>query len=120
MTAKPQILGTAKPLALVPATLFTVPPGATAELSIFINNQDINYDGYTISLVPSGQPITVSTRLAYNTQLAGQSTVSFSALYLNSGDEVVVSSTLAFEWHISELLRTAFGYAFVRSHSAIA
>mgnify|MGYP003344755044 FL=1 len=94
MTAKPQILGTAKPLALVPATLFTVPPGATAELSIFINNQDINYDGYTISLVPSGQPITVSTRLAYNTQLAGQSTVSFSALYLNSGDEVVVSSSL--------------------------
>ena len=76
------------------ATLFTVPIGSTAEFSIFITNQDVAYDGYTISLVPYGQSISVSTQLAYNTQLRGQTSTAFSGLYLNSGDSVIVSSSL--------------------------
>jgi hypothetical protein len=94
MTATPKILGQAKPPALASVTLFTVPADSTAEFSIFINNQGVVYDGYTISLVPAGQPVSTSTQLAYNTQLGGESSTAFSGLYLNTGDSVIVSSSL--------------------------
>jgi hypothetical protein len=94
MTVTPKILGQEKPTALVSVTLFTVPANSTAEFSIFINNQGVVYDGYTISLVPNGQEVSTSTQLAYNTQIGGQSSTAFSAMYLNSGDSVIVSSSL--------------------------
>ena len=94
MAASPQIIGQTKPPALDTVVLFVVPNGSTAEFSIFINNQSQAYDGYSIALVPNGQMQTPATQLAFLTQLAGGTTAAFSGLYLNSGDSVLVSSTL--------------------------
>lgn len=93
MSATPKILGQAKPTALATVTLFTVDINTTVEFSIFINNQSTAYDGYTISLIPQGMTANSARELAYNTQLAGGATVSFSGLYLNTGDSVTVSSS---------------------------
>jgi hypothetical protein len=95
MAATPQIFAQLKPSALVNQTLFTVMASSRIEVSIFINNQGTEYDGFNIALIPSGQTgPTPSQFLALNTQLAAGTTVAFSGIYLNQGDSVVVGSSL--------------------------
>jgi len=94
MAITPQILGQSKPQANVNTLLFTVASANSVEFSIFINNQGLIYDGYTIAPVPNGQIQQSSNFLAYNTHLIGGGTVAFSGLYLNSGDSVYVTSYL--------------------------
>ena len=88
-----QLLGQQKPTAMVDTLLFTVAAQNSVEFSIFIVNQSKDYDGYMIALVPNGTILSPANYLAFNTQLAGGATVAFSALYLNSGDSVYVTST---------------------------
>lgn len=90
----PRLLGQNKPDAGVNTNLFTVTSGNQVQFSLFVCNQDSEIDRFTVSLVPSGEPETVNTYIAYRTPLIGNGVFAASGLYLNSGDMVMVESEL--------------------------
>ena len=94
MTDTPMIFGQNKPVKLIDTNLFTVATGHQAQVSIFVANQDVDYDQFTIALIPFDESEQVQNYLAYNTQIIGNGILSFSGIYLNSGDMVKVSTQL--------------------------
>lgn len=88
----PRIFGQNKPDALINTNLFTVSMGSQAQISIFIANQDSDYDRFTIALVPYSQSQQPENYLAFATPLSGNGVLAFSGIYLNEGDAVYVSS----------------------------
>ena len=89
----PKILGQKKPDPSVETNLFTVTLTHQCQLSIFACNQSSSFDQINIALVPFGQTETAVSYIAYQTTLFGNGVFSFSGLFLNSGDSVVVFST---------------------------
>jgi hypothetical protein len=88
----PKILGQNKPDAGVDTNLFTVASNHQVQFSLFACNQSAVIDRFTIALIPNGGTETNATYIAYNTPLIGNGMFSAAGLYLNSGDQVKVSS----------------------------
>lgn len=94
MTDTPKIFGQQKPGALVNTNLFTVTTNHKAQISIFVANQGSDYDRFTIALIPFSQSQQPENYLAYATPLSANGVLAFSGIYLNSGDQVWVSTQL--------------------------
>lgn len=92
----PRLLGQNKPDFLVNTNLFTVTTGNQVQFSLFVCNQSDQIGRFTVALVPSGEPETASTYIAYRTPLIGYGVFAASGLYLNSGDMVMVESDNGF------------------------
>lgn len=93
-TQTPQIFGQNKPSAGIDTNLFTITTNHTAQLTIFVANQGNDYDRFNIALVPNGNSEQPENYLAYNTPIVGNGVLSFSGIFLNSGDKVQVSTQL--------------------------
>lgn len=94
-TTIPSILGQTRPSANIDTNLFTVGITEQAQFSLFVCNLSPQVDYFTIALVPNGAPIlpeNAGTYIAYNTPLIGNGVFAASGLYLNSGDQVRVTS----------------------------
>lgn len=91
-TTAPGILGQNKPSAGVDTNLFTVATGTQVQFNMFICNQAVSQDQFTIALVPSTGIENSSTYIAYNTPVIANGLVSLGGLFLNSGDRVQVLS----------------------------
>lgn len=94
MPDTPKIFGQQKPTLLVNTNLFTVTVGRTAQISIFVANQSNNYDRFTIALVPFNTSQQVENYIAFSTPLSSNGVIAFSGIFLNSGDQVWVSTEL--------------------------
>jgi len=71
----------------------TVDVGHSAQMSVFIANQDANEDAISVALVPYDQANTIPPNyIAYQTRLMGYGVLAFSGLYMASGDQVRVTS----------------------------
>ena len=93
MAQTPKIFGQAKPPASVDTTLFIVASNTQAQFTIYVCNQTPDMDTINIGLVPFGQNESSASYIAYQTAIIGNSVLSFSGLFLNSGDQVEVFST---------------------------
>ena len=93
MAQTPKIFGQAKPPASVDTTLFIVASNTQAQFTIYVCNQTPDMDTINIGLVPFGQNESSASYIAYQTAIIGNSVLSFSGLFLNSGDQVAVFST---------------------------
>ena len=91
-TTAPGILGQNKPSAGVDTNLFTVATGTQVQFNMFVCNQNNTQDQFTISLIPYTGIENSSTYIAYNTPVIANGIVSIGGLFLNSGDQVRVSS----------------------------
>lgn len=92
-TTLPRILGQNKPDAGVETTLFTVASTHQVQFSLFVCNQAAVMDRFTVALVPSGASVTSATYVAFDTPLLGNGVFAASGLYLNGGDQVLVTTT---------------------------
>ena len=92
-TQTSMIFGQNKPDAGIQTNLFTVSSLHQAQVSIFVANQGEEYDRFTIALVPNSVSVQPENYLAYNTPLIGNGVIAFSGIYINEGDQVLVSST---------------------------
>ena len=92
MTDTPKIFGQQKPDALINTNLFTVTTSHSAQISIFVSNQNNDYDRFTIALIPFSQSQQPENYLAYATPISANGVLAFSGIYLNSGDQVWVQS----------------------------
>lgn len=92
MVDTPQIFGQQKPDALINTNLFTVTLGMSAQISIFVANQNNDYDRFTIALIPYSQSEQPENYLAYATPLSANGVLAFSGIYLNGGDQVWVQT----------------------------
>lgn len=88
----PKILGQNKPDLLVDTTLFTVPLSKQAQFSLFVCNQGSAISRFTIALIPNGGALSTARYIAYNTPLNANTVFAASGLYMDGGDEVIVSS----------------------------
>jgi hypothetical protein len=91
-TTVPGILGQNKPSAGVDTNLFTVATGTQVQFNMFVCNQAVSQDQFTIALVPSMGIETSATYIAYNTPITANGLVSLGGLFLNSGDQVRILS----------------------------
>lgn len=92
MNQTPKIFGQNKPDAGIDTNLFTVSGTNQAQISIFVANQNDDWERFSIALVPNNQSEQPENYLAYNTLLSKNGVLAFSGIYLNSGDKVQVSS----------------------------
>jgi len=91
-TTTPRILGQNMPAAGVDTNLFTVANGTQVQFNLFLCNQAGFQDMFTVALVPFTGIETPATFVAYNTPIVANGIFSMGGLYLNSGDQVRVSS----------------------------
>lgn len=92
MAETPCILGQRQPDAELLIDLFVVPPEAQVQCSIFIANQVDQFENITIALAPNGTGVATYNYIAYETPLSPNACIAFAGIFLNSGDQVFVSS----------------------------
>jgi len=107
MSQTPRIFGQAKPLASIDTTLFIVAANTQAQFTIYVCNQTPDMDKINIGLVPFGQNENSASYIAYQTAVIGNSVLSFSGLFLSSGDQVQVFSTNGTTSFVATGLETA-------------
>ena len=91
-TTTPRIFGQALPVPLIPTNLLTVANDAQAQISLFVCNQGVTIDQFSIELLPSGDSPDPSRFIAFNTPILGNGVFAVAGVSLNSGDSVVVST----------------------------
>ena len=92
MAETPCILGQQIPDAGVMTTLFFVPTASQVQCSIFVSNQYDNFENVTIALVPNGTGLATPNYIAFNTPLSANACIAFAGVFLNEGDQVMVTS----------------------------
>jgi hypothetical protein len=93
-TTTPRIFGQSKPLGTVDTALYVVPSNRQAQITIFIANQDGNFDTFQVALVQAGQTLTTARYIAFNTPLMGNGVFALTGIGLNSQDTIFVRSNL--------------------------
>ena len=96
MTDTPQIFGQQLPPANINTNLMTVANTDEAMVNIFVANQSINFDYFSIAVIPFDLSEQAANFVAYQTPLIGGGIVNFAQIYLNSGDRIQVSTTSGF------------------------
>lgn len=91
-TTTPSILGQNMPTAGIDTNLFTVANGTQVQFNLFVCNQVAFQNQFSVALVPNGGIENQATYVAFNTILTGNGIFTIGGLYLNSGDQVRVSS----------------------------
>jgi hypothetical protein len=91
-----KILGKSHPAVTTLTVLYTVPTAKQASSNLFICNQHAsNTDTIRIALVPAGESVTSSHYIAYGMSVGAGQTINFTGISLNSGDQILVYSTIA-------------------------
>lgn len=92
MTDIPQIFGQELPPAGIETNLVTVAFTDQAQINIFVANQNTSFDNFSIAVIPYDQSEQPANFIAYQSPIVGGGVVSFSQIYLNSGDRIRVST----------------------------
>ena len=80
------------PIASTNTTLFTVPGNTTAFGTIFCSNSNLAVDSVRVAIVPSGNVVSNSNWLSYDTVIPANYPIYLQEIGLNAGDNVVVYS----------------------------
>jgi hypothetical protein len=92
MTDIPQIFGQELPPANIQTNLVTVAFNDSAQINIFVANQSINFDNFSICVLPFDQSVQPANYIAYNSPIVSGGVVSFAQIFLGSGDRVLVQT----------------------------
>ncbi len=99
----PKIFGQAKPPASgtgggpeTALTLYTVPTGKQAQVSIFVCNQMNDVDTFRVAIVQAATALTTARYIAWDTPIVANGVFSLSGIGLNSGERILIRSQFGF------------------------
>ena len=77
-------------------TLYTVPVGRQAQVTMFICNQMNELDTFRVAIVKSADALTTARYIAWDTPIVANGVFSLSGIGLNSGESIRVRSQYGF------------------------
>jgi len=90
----PKIFAQAKPSDTLNSTLlYSVPGGASAQVTLFVCNQSNSVEYFRIGLVPAGFTLATQRYIAFDTAITGNGIFSVASIGLSGGDTIWIRSS---------------------------